>query len=56
MEIIEVVLKLVLAIALGGLIGLERDASQKSAGFRTTILVCVGSAMMMTLAVLIIQS
>ena len=56
MEIIEVVLKLVLAIALGGLIGLEREASQKPAGFRTNILVCVGSAMMMMLSVMIIQS
>ena len=56
MDIIEVILKLVLAIALGGLIGLEREASQKPAGFRTNILVCVGSAMMMTLAVLMIQS
>jgi putative Mg2+ transporter-C (MgtC) family protein len=56
MDIIEVILKLVLAIALGGLIGLEREASQKPAGFRTNILVCVGSAMMMTLAVLMIQA
>jgi putative Mg2+ transporter-C (MgtC) family protein len=56
MDIIEVVLKLVLAIALGGLIGLEREASQKPAGFRTNILVCVGSAMMMMLSVMIIQS
>jgi len=55
MEIIEVILKLVLAIALGGLIGLEREASQKPAGFRTNILVCVGSAMMMMLAVMLIQ-
>ena len=56
MELIEIVLKLVLAIALGGLIGLEREASQKPAGFRTNILVCVGSAMMMTLSVLIVQA
>jgi len=55
MEIIEVTLKLVLAIALGGLIGLEREASQKPAGFRTNILVCVGSAMMMMLAVMLIR-
>jgi putative Mg2+ transporter-C (MgtC) family protein len=55
MDIIEVVLKLVLAIALGGLIGLEREASQKPAGFRTNILVCVGSAMMMMLSVMLIQ-
>jgi putative Mg2+ transporter-C (MgtC) family protein len=50
-ELIDILLKLVLAIALGGLIGLEREASQKPAGFRTNILVCVGSAMMMSLAV-----
>lgn len=56
METIEVTLKLVLAIALGGLIGLEREASQKPAGFRTNILVCVGSAMMMTLATLLVQA
>ena len=56
METIEVILKLVLAIALGGLIGLEREASQKPAGFRTNILVCVGSAMMMTLATLLVQA
>lgn len=54
MEIIEVILKLLLAIALGGLIGLEREASQKPAGFRTNILVCVASAMMMTLAGLLV--
>ena len=50
MELIDILLKLILAIALGGLIGLEREASQKPAGFRTNILVCVGSAMMMSLA------
>jgi putative Mg2+ transporter-C (MgtC) family protein len=55
MELLEVLLKLVMAIALGGLIGLEREASQKPAGFRTNILVCVGAAMMMTLAVLIVR-
>ena len=50
MELVDILLKLILAIALGGLIGLEREASQKPAGFRTNILVCVGSAMMMSLA------
>jgi putative Mg2+ transporter-C (MgtC) family protein len=56
METIEVILKLILAIALGGLIGLEREASQKPAGFRTNILVCVSSAMMMTMATLLVQA
>jgi putative Mg2+ transporter-C (MgtC) family protein len=56
MEILEVLLKLILAITLGGLIGLEREASQKPAGFRTNILVCVGSTMMMSLAALLVQA
>jgi putative Mg2+ transporter-C (MgtC) family protein len=51
MGLLELILKLVLAVALGGLIGIERESSQKPAGFRTNILVCVGSAMMMSLAV-----
>ncbi len=53
MDLIEVTLKLVLAVALGGLIGLERETSQKPAGFRTNILICVGSTMMMILAQLL---
>ena len=56
MDIIEITLKLLLAIALGGLIGLERETSQKPAGFRTNILICVGSAMMMILADLLLKS
>jgi putative Mg2+ transporter-C (MgtC) family protein len=54
MEILQVLLKLILAIALGGLIGLEREASQKPAGFRTNILVCIAATMMMSLATLLV--
>jgi len=53
MEILEVLLKLVLAVALGGLIGLEREASQKPAGLRTHILISVSAAMMMILPQLV---
>lgn len=42
-----VILKLILASILGGLIGLERESVNKFAGFRTHILVCVGSALIM---------
>ncbi len=56
MELIDIVLKLVLTVALGGLIGLEREARDKPAGLRTNILVCLGSAMFMTLAVGIAQA
>lgn len=55
MELIEIALKLLLAVALGGLIGMERESSQKPAGFRTNILICVGAAMMMILSGLILQ-
>jgi len=55
MGILEITLKLLLAVALGGLIGLERESSQKPAGFRTNILICIGAAMMMVLAITILQ-
>jgi len=55
MNIVEVTLKLILAVALGGLIGLERESSQKPAGFRTNILICIGATMMMVLGALILQ-
>lgn len=45
MDILEMVLKLLAATALGGLIGLEREAHDRPAGLRTHILVCVGSAL-----------
>jgi putative Mg2+ transporter-C (MgtC) family protein len=54
MDLLDIILKLVLAVALGGLVGLEREISRKPAGLRTNILVCVGSAMLMALAVLVV--
>jgi putative Mg2+ transporter-C (MgtC) family protein len=41
----ELVIRLVLAAALGGIIGAERELRQKSAGFRTNILIAIGSAL-----------
>ncbi len=55
MSILEVTLKLLLAVGLGGIIGLERETSHKPAGFRTNVLICVGAAMMMILARLVLQ-
>jgi putative Mg2+ transporter-C (MgtC) family protein len=40
----ELLIRLLVAVALGGLIGLERELRDRTAGFRTHILVCVGSA------------
>ncbi len=38
------VLRLLVAMVLGGLVGMERQARGRSAGLRTNILVCLGSA------------
>ncbi len=39
------VIKLLLALLIGGCIGAEREYHSKAAGFRTIILICVGSAL-----------
>ncbi len=44
---LEAVLKLVFAIVCSGIIGYEREHSHRPAGFRTHILVAVGSALVM---------
>lgn len=44
MALTELVFRIVLAMILGGLIGLERELRDRAAGFRTHVLVCVGSA------------
>jgi putative Mg2+ transporter-C (MgtC) family protein len=47
---LELLLQLVLAVLLGGAIGLERELSGKPAGLRTNILICVGAALFTTLS------
>ena len=39
----QILLKLILVIVIGGVIGVERELRSKSAGFRTMILICLGS-------------
>jgi putative Mg2+ transporter-C (MgtC) family protein len=39
--------RLVLAAALGGIVGLERELSGKPAGLRTNMLICVGATLLM---------
>ncbi|HEV8120404.1 MAG TPA: MgtC/SapB family protein [Candidatus Polarisedimenticolia bacterium] len=43
--------KAILAIFCGGLIGVEREIKQKPAGFRTNILICFGSSLVMWLSI-----
>jgi putative Mg2+ transporter-C (MgtC) family protein len=38
-------IKLIIAICLGGLIGLEREIHDKAAGFRTLMFICAGSTL-----------
>ena len=43
--ILEITVRLLVALLLGGVIGIEREFRAKDAGFRTHFLVCVGSAL-----------
>src|SRR5438270_11665920 len=45
------IVRLILAAALGGIIGLEREFSHKPAGLRTNMFICFGSAMFTVLSV-----
>lgn len=49
MTIPEMILRIALAMAIGGAIGWEREKSNRPAGFRTHILVAVGAAVVMLL-------
>lgn len=43
MNLYEVIIRLVLAVVIGGAVGYEREFKNRPAGFRTHILVCVGA-------------
>lgn len=48
---VEHLIRLTLAVVCGGLVGLEREIRGRQAGFRTNLLVCVGSAMVMVVSI-----
>jgi putative Mg2+ transporter-C (MgtC) family protein len=48
--------RLVLAAALGGIVGMEREWSGKPAGFRTNLLICVGAALLTELSISVAQA
>jgi putative Mg2+ transporter-C (MgtC) family protein len=50
-EYLQIVLRLVAALAAGGIIGLERSFRGRAAGFRTHALVCVASSLLMLVTV-----
>lgn len=51
----ELLLRLTLACVLGGLIGIERERNRHPAGFRTHILVCIGSTLVMLCNIFIFE-
>jgi putative Mg2+ transporter-C (MgtC) family protein len=48
--ILTYVVRLLIALAIGGAIGLEREFKDKPAGIRTNILMCMGSCLIMILS------
>ncbi|WP_106768948.1 MgtC/SapB family protein [Paenibacillus faecalis] len=48
---VSISLRLFLSLVLGGIIGFEREMNQHAAGFRTNILVCIGSSLIMLLSI-----
>lgn len=53
LDLFSTTTRLILALILGSIIGLERERKRGSAGFRTHILVCIGSALIMLISLYI---
>ena len=49
-SIVEIVIKLVLALACGGVVGFERDQKNKNVGMRTYMTVCLSTTIVMIIA------
>lgn len=53
---VQYILRLVFALFIGGLIGIEREIKGKPAGMRTNMLMCMGSCLLMILSVEIFRA
>ncbi|MCR1951433.1 MULTISPECIES: MgtC/SapB family protein [Clostridium] len=51
LDIREIIIRLVLAVIVGGIIGYEREMQHRAAGFRTHILVCLGATIISLLQI-----
>lgn len=51
LNIREIIIRLVLAVIVGGIIGYERERQHRAAGFRTHILVCLGATIVSLLQI-----
>jgi putative Mg2+ transporter-C (MgtC) family protein len=47
---LDLLVKLLLAVLLGGIIGFERELAGKPAGLRTNILICIGATLLMDIS------
>ena len=47
LNLLSIIVRLILAVLIGGVLGFDRDLKNKPAGFRTYMLVCAGSALVM---------
>lgn len=47
----EIIIRILLALIIGGLIGYEREVQNRSAGLRTHILVCLGATIVSLLQI-----
>ncbi len=47
----EIILRLILAAILGGIVGLERERRHQPAGFRTHMILCLGSTLAMMVSI-----
>ena len=52
----EYVIRLLIALAIGGIVGLEREFHGKPAGIRTNMLMCFGSCLIMIISIEIARS
>ena len=52
---VSIMVRMVLALFCGGIIGYDREKKGRSAGFRTHILVCVGSTLVMLTGQFIVE-
>jgi putative Mg2+ transporter-C (MgtC) family protein len=52
---LDLIWKLLLGAVLGGLIGLDREASGKPAGLRTNMLICIGATLLADLSIRFVE-
>ena len=50
----DILIRIIFSIVLGSIIGFERELTNKSAGLRTQILVCLGSCIFTILSIFVV--